>query len=127
LVIRKEGSNGTLFRFMTNSHYVTSSHKRQSSSLVSRMCLTYILSYGNISQENGTNVNGDSIFDIGSITKPFTTTLLVDMVRQGLINLDDPIGKYFPDNVKVPTYKGQMITIGNLATHTSGLPDFPIG
>jgi CubicO group peptidase (beta-lactamase class C family) len=84
-------------------------------------------SYGNISDENGTNVNGDSIFDIGSITKTFTTTLLVDMVKRGLINLDDPIGKYLPDNVKVPTYNGEMITIENLATHTSGLPDFPIG
>jgi serine-type D-Ala-D-Ala carboxypeptidase/endopeptidase len=88
---------------------------------------TQVYSYGNISQENGTNVNGDSIYDIASITKTFTTTLLVDMVKRGLINLDDPIGKYFPDNVKVPTYNGQMITIGNLATHTSGLPDFPIG
>ena len=56
---------------------------------------TQVYSYGNISEENGTNVNGDSIFDSGSITKTFTTTLLVDMVNRGLINLDDPIGKYF--------------------------------
>ena len=64
---------------------------------------TQVYSYGNISEENDTNVNGDSIFEIGSITKTFTTTLLVDMVKRGLINLDDPIGKYLPDNVKVPT------------------------
>jgi CubicO group peptidase (beta-lactamase class C family) len=51
---------------------------------------TQVYSYGNISKENSTNVNGDSIFDIGSITKTFTTTLLVDMVKRGLINLDDP-------------------------------------
>ena len=38
-----------------------------------------------------------------------------------------PIGKYLPDYVKVPTYNGQMITNGNLDTHTSGLPHFPIG
>jgi serine-type D-Ala-D-Ala carboxypeptidase/endopeptidase len=88
---------------------------------------TQVYSYGNISKENSTNVNGDSIFDIGSITKTFTTTLLVDMVKRGLINLDDPIGKYLPANVKVPTYNGKMITIENLATHSSGLPDFPAG
>jgi CubicO group peptidase (beta-lactamase class C family) len=88
---------------------------------------TQVYSYGDISKENSTNVNGDSIFDIGSITKTFTTTLLVDMVKRGLINLDDPIEKYLPDNVKVPTYNRHMITIENLATHTSGLPDFPAG
>jgi serine-type D-Ala-D-Ala carboxypeptidase/endopeptidase len=49
------------------------------------------------------------------------------MVKRGLINLDDPIGKYLPANVKVPTYNGKVITIENLATHSSGLPDFPAG
>ena len=88
---------------------------------------TQVYSYGNISKENSTNVSGDSIFDIGSITKTFTTTLLVDMVKRGLINLDDPIEKYLPDNVKVPAYNGKMITIENLATHSSGLPAFPAG
>ncbi len=88
---------------------------------------TQVYSYGNISKENSTNVSGDSIFDIGSITKTFTTTLLVDMVKRGLINLDDPIEKYLPDNVKVPAYNGKMITIENLATHSSGLPAFPSG
>jgi D-alanyl-D-alanine-carboxypeptidase/D-alanyl-D-alanine-endopeptidase len=88
---------------------------------------TQVYNYGNISEENSTNVNGDSIFDIGSITKTFTTTLLVDMVKRGLISLDDPIGRYLPDDVKVPTYNGKIITIENLATHNSGLPDFPIG
>ena len=88
---------------------------------------TQVYSYGNISKENSTNVNGDSIFDIGSITKTFTTTLLVDMVKRGLISLDDPIEKYLPDNVRVPAYNRHTITIENLATHTSGLPDFPAG
>jgi CubicO group peptidase (beta-lactamase class C family) len=88
---------------------------------------TQVYSYGNISRENSTNVNGDTIFDIGSITKTFTTALLVDMVKRGLINLDDPIEKYLPANVKVPTYNGHVITVEDLATHTSGLPDFPAG
>jgi D-alanyl-D-alanine-carboxypeptidase/D-alanyl-D-alanine-endopeptidase len=88
---------------------------------------TQVYSYGNISRENRTNVNGDTIFDIGSITKTFTTALLVDMVRRGLINLDDPIENYLPANVEVPTYNGHVITIEDLATHTSGLPDFPDG
>ena len=86
---------------------------------------TQVYSYGNISKTNSTYVNGDSIFDIGSITKTFTTILLMDMVNHSLINLDDRIEDYLPETVKVPTYYGHKITIENLATHTSGLPDFP--
>jgi serine-type D-Ala-D-Ala carboxypeptidase/endopeptidase len=54
---------------------------------------TQVYSYGNLSKANSTKVNGNTIFDIASITKVFTTTLLADMVKQGSINLEDPIGK----------------------------------
>ena len=88
---------------------------------------TQVYGYGNISKANSTKVNGNTIFDIASITKTFTTTLLADLVKQGLVNLDDPIEKYLPTTVKVPTYNGHKITLEDLATHTSGLPDFPAG
>jgi len=55
---------------------------------------TQVYGYGNISKANNTKVNGNTIFDIASITKIFTTTLLADMVKQRLVNLDDPIEKY---------------------------------
>ena len=88
---------------------------------------TQVYGYGNISKANSTKVNGNTIFDTASITKTFTTTLLADMVKQGLVNLDDPIEKYIPTTVKVPTYNRHKITLEDLATHTSGLPDFPAG
>lgn len=47
------------------------------------------------------------------------------MVNQGLIKLDDPIEKYLPSNIKVPQYEGHKITFEDLATHTSGLPNWP--
>ena len=47
------------------------------------------------------------------------------MVEDGLIKLDDPIQKYLPQNITVPQYNGHEITVGDLATHTSGLPEFP--
>jgi beta-lactamase family protein len=77
---------------------------------------------GNISKANTTKVNGNTIFHIASITKTFTTSLLADAVKSGLVNLDDPIEKYLPAGVRVPTYNGHKITLENLATHTSGLP-----
>ena len=88
---------------------------------------TQVYGYGNVSKANGTKVNGNTIFDTASITKTFTTTLLADMVKQGLVNLHDPIERYLPATVKVPTYNGHKITLEDLATHTSGLPDFPAG
>src|SRR6185312_13288250 len=70
-------------------------------------------------------VDENTIFAIGSNTKVFTTILLADLVNKGLVKLDDPIEKYLPSNVKVPSYKGHKITIEDLATHTSALPEWP--
>jgi D-alanyl-D-alanine-carboxypeptidase/D-alanyl-D-alanine-endopeptidase len=87
---------------------------------------TQFYGYGKTSNAtNATTVNKDTLFDLGSITKTFTTTILTDMVSQGVVNLDDPIEKYLPPTVKVPAYNGNKITLEDLATHTSGLPDFP--
>ena len=72
---------------------------------------TQVYSYGNISQANSTKVDGNTIFDIASITKTFTTILLADMVKRGLVSLDDPIGKYLPATVKIPTYNRYKITL----------------
>ena len=47
------------------------------------------------------------------------------MVKQGIVNLNDPIEKYLPANVKVPQYNGVKITLEDLASHTSGLPEWP--
>jgi serine-type D-Ala-D-Ala carboxypeptidase/endopeptidase len=89
---------------------------------------TSVYSFGNyISKANNTSmpVNKDTIFRIGSITKTFTALLLADMVKQGTVKLDDPIEKYLPTKVKVPEYNGRKITLEDLATHTSGLPEWP--
>jgi CubicO group peptidase (beta-lactamase class C family) len=70
-------------------------------------------------------VNQNTLFNIASITKTFTTLLFADMVKQGIVNINDPIEKYLPASVKVPQFNGQKITLEDLATHTSGLPELP--
>jgi D-alanyl-D-alanine-carboxypeptidase/D-alanyl-D-alanine-endopeptidase len=69
----------------------------------------------------------DSVFEIGSITKTFTGAVLADMVRRGQVKLDDPVGKYLPPDVRVPSLNGRQITLLDLATHMSGLPRLPTG
>src|SRR5688572_28116914 len=44
-----------------------------------------------------------TVFEIGSITKVFTSTLLVDMAADGLVALDDPVQRHLPEDVRIPT------------------------
>ena len=83
-----------------------------------------IYSFGKTGAD-GRAVDGDSVFEIGSVTKTFTSTLLADMVTRGLVGLDDAVAKYLPKGVKVPTRGGKEITLLDLATHRSGLPRMP--
>lgn len=70
----------------------------------------------------GGRVGLDSAFEIGSVTKTFTATVLADMVRRGEVSLDDPVRTFLPAGVTVPSAGGEEIRLRDLATHTSGLP-----
>jgi serine-type D-Ala-D-Ala carboxypeptidase/endopeptidase len=85
--------------------------------------ITYYV-YGKKDIDSSELIDNKSIFEIGSITKVFTTIALMEIVRQGKICLDDSIKKYLFD-VKVPQKNGHEITVWNLATQTSGLPRMP--
>ena len=73
----------------------------------------------------GQPLDGNTVFEIGSITKVFTSTLLADMVARGLVRYDDPVSKYLPSSVRVPSRNGRAITLEDLATQHSGLPRLP--
>jgi CubicO group peptidase (beta-lactamase class C family) len=70
-------------------------------------------------------LDGDTVFEIGSITKVFTALLLADMVDKNEVTLSDAAAKYLPPDIKVPSRNGRAITVVDLATHTSGLPFMP--
>src|SRR5215470_8307874 len=61
-----------------------------------------IVSYGTLAKGDTRPLNGDTVFEIGSITKVFTSLLMADMVEHGEVALTDPIAKYLPAGVKVP-------------------------
>ena len=67
-------------------------------------------------------LTGNTVFEIGSVTKVFTSLLLADMVQRDEVALADPVAQYLPSDVNVPQCAGQQITLVDLATHTSGLP-----
>jgi CubicO group peptidase (beta-lactamase class C family) len=70
-------------------------------------------------------LDADSVFEIGSITKVFTATLLADMADRGEVKLDDPVVKYLPPGTRVPQRGGKQITLLDLTTQSSGLPRLP--
>src|SRR5580704_7137719 len=73
---------------------------------------------------DGKAPDGDTVYEIGSITKTFTATLLADAVLAGRFTLDTPVADLLPD-FKIPERNGNKITLGEIGTQHSGLPRLP--
>jgi len=69
--------------------------------------------------------NGDTIFQIGSLTKSFTGLWLATEIEAGQLQADAPVKTLLPSSVTVPTFDGTPITLQELASHTASLPDAP--
>lgn len=75
---------------------------------------------------NGKSPNDQTLYEIASLTKTFTGTLLAKAILDNKVGLDDDIRKYLPESYPNLEFNGQPITFRNLVTHTSGLPNmFP--
>lgn len=64
-------------------------------------------------------------FEIGSVTKTMTAALLAEFIARGEVTLDDPLAKLLPPGTNVPSFNDRQITVGDIVTHTSGLPSIP--
>ncbi|HEY7236096.1 MAG TPA: serine hydrolase [Gemmatimonadaceae bacterium] len=83
-----------------------------------------VVAYGDAGPGQPT-LDGNSVFEIGSISKVFTSTVLAELVQEGKVRLDDPVQRYLPATVHMPTRGDKAITLGNLAEQNSGLPRMP--
>jgi CubicO group peptidase (beta-lactamase class C family) len=75
--------------------------------------------YGMANREHGVPNTPQTKFRLGSITKQFTAMTFMQLHEKGLLTIDDPLIKYYPN---FPN--GEKITIHHLLTHTSGIPNF---
>jgi serine-type D-Ala-D-Ala carboxypeptidase/endopeptidase len=78
-----------------------------------------VVAFGKL--DDGKAPDGDTVYEIASVTKTFTGMLLAEAVLAGHVRLDTPVAQLLPD-LKTPSRGGKEMTLGDLATHHSGLP-----
>lgn len=86
---------------------------------------TIVFGLGHSDEAGQEPCTGQTLFEIGSVTKTFTGLLLADMTLRGEVALDDPVQKYLPADVKMPIKGDQLIRLRDLSDHSSGLPRLP--
>ena len=79
--------------------------------------------YSNVEEKS--DYNSQTIQNIGSITKMTIAVSLMQLVEQGMLKLEDDINKHLPFKITNPNHPNEIITIRQLATHTSSLTDGP--
>ncbi|WP_144612017.1 serine hydrolase [Bacillus cereus] len=82
----------------------------------------YASGEGNI--ERNHKVDADSAFRIGSTTKTFVATVVLQLAGEKKLSLDDTVEKWLPGLIKGKGYDGSKITIRQLLNHTSGIADY---
>lgn len=80
--------------------------------------------YGKISDENPDKPSENSIYEIGSISKAVTGTILQQLVEENKLQLDDVMCDFFPKEF-CPWSEAKKISLLELSTHTSGIPRLP--
>jgi CubicO group peptidase (beta-lactamase class C family) len=75
---------------------------------------------GLLSLDTGVEATTDAVFQIGSITKVLTTSLVMQLVDSGAVDLDAPVRRYLPEFRVADADASAAITVRQLMTHTSG-------
>lgn len=76
--------------------------------------------YGIADIETRAKIDGNTFFNIASVSKQFTATAILQLAEQGVLSLEDPVSKYFPE------FKGAFwkeVKLKHLLSHSSGVPD----
>lgn len=82
---------------------------------------TFEAATGLVNRDSGVEATPDAVFQIGSITKVFTATLVLQLVEEGAVTLEAPVRQYLPGFVLGDAEAAGQITVRQLLTHTSGM------
>lgn len=86
---------------------------------------TYFYGYGDADKTKHYIPASNTIFELGSISKTFTATIVALAIGEGRIKLDDPVNKYLPDSIPSLQFNDRVVTIKDLLNHTAALPRMP--
>ena len=103
------------------SHYAANGDFMGTALVAQRGTVLLKKGYGFANIEWGIPNAPDTKFRLGSITKQFTSMLIMQLVEQGKLRLDGTISDYLPD---YPKDEGTRVKIHQLLTHTSGIPSY---
>ena len=92
--------------------------------IVHKNKLVYANGFGEADLTSGAPITPDSLFAVASITKPFTSIAIMQLVQEGIVDLNEPIVGVIPElyNLNSPNEQIEKINLFTLLTHTSGLP-----
>jgi CubicO group peptidase (beta-lactamase class C family) len=76
---------------------------------------------GSLNLLTGVDATEDSLFQVGSITKPFTATLVMQLVEEGRVELDRPVRRYLPGFALADPAVSEQVTVRQLLNHCSGM------
>lgn len=97
-------------------------HGSISAAIVKQDKVIWAKAFGHSSSGGGTPASTNTIYRAASITKSFTAFLMMQLVQDGIINLDDPVEEYLPEVQRLDGYSAERrITFWQLASHTAGL------
>ncbi|MES2807640.1 MAG: serine hydrolase domain-containing protein [Bacteroidota bacterium] len=87
--------------------------------------VAYTYHYGESDKKTKQLPSANTMYEIGSVTKTFTATVLAQAVIDGKVRLDDDIRKFLSGDYPNLSYAGKPITLKDLANHTSRIPPLP--
>ena len=86
---------------------------------------TYVQSFGSISKGSDTPPDERTMFEISSVAKTFTATLLAKAASDGTLALEDPANRYLAPDARLTPFENRAVSLVDLAAHQSGLPYMP--
>ncbi|MEV5872888.1 serine hydrolase domain-containing protein [Streptomyces sp. NPDC052101] len=87
-------------------------------------CGRWAVTDGTADLRTGRPMNATDRLRVGSVTKTFTATVVLQLAAERRLSLDAPVERYLPGLIRGPGYDGRRITVRQILQHTSGLPDY---